>query len=279
MGLPSQLRTGEFPEPDGQRAGREAEVRLRGRRARWTIGSVAHSLQTLNAAVDGRVSRGDYLGALELRRAFVARDADTASALLVEINLAEAEYNLGRWSEAWDRLRGLDPLAAAFPIARAGLSQQRAWIAAHQERADEALHHWHRAELGDLPRQYHAEHYFTGAVAQIAWGDLAAAERCARAGARAAMRASSRRNALAICGRVAAAMQEWAEAERLFRAAALHPYRGQGGDSLLSWGDVLSRLGRLDEAKGAYALAMERDPQSESAQLARMREAGISAAE
>jgi hypothetical protein len=56
---------------------------------------VAHSLQTLNAAVDARVARGDYRGALEFPRLFAARAADTASALLVEINLAEAEYNLG----------------------------------------------------------------------------------------------------------------------------------------------------------------------------------------
>jgi tetratricopeptide (TPR) repeat protein len=233
--------------------------------------SSAYSLEALNAAVDGRIARGDYRGALELPRAYAARDADTASALLLEINLAEAEYNLGRWSEAWDRLRGLDPLAAAFPIARAGLSQQRAWIAAHTGRASEALHHWHRAELGDLPGRYHAEHFFTGAVAQIAAGDLEAAQRCAEAGERAAVRVSSRRNALTICGRVAAARGEWIEAERLFRAAALHPYRAQGGDALLCWGDVLSRLERFDEARSAYALALERDPQSESAQHARAR--------
>jgi tetratricopeptide (TPR) repeat protein len=234
-----------------------------------------HSLQTLNAAVDARIARGDYLGALELPRMFAIRDADTASALLVEINLAEAEYNLGRWSEAWDRLRELDPLAAAFPIARAGLSQQRAWIAAHTGRPDEALHHLRRAELSDLPPHYHAEHFFTGAVAQIAAGDLAAAERCARAGARTALRISSRRNALAIRGRVAAAMHAWIEAERLLCAAALHSYRGQGGDALLLWGDVLSRLGRSYEARRAYALAVERDPQSESAREAQARSPGI----
>ena len=234
-----------------------------------------YSQESLNAAVDGRVARGDYRGALELPRAFAARDADTASALLLEINLAEAEYNLGRWSDAWDRLRRLDPLAAAFPIARAGLSQQRAWIAAHVGRAGEALRHWHRAELADLPRRYHAEHFFTGAVAQIAAGDLESAQRCAQAGTRAALRLSSRRNALAICGRVAVAARDWAEAERLFRAAALHPYRGQGGDALLLWGDALSRLGRSDEARQAYALACERDPQSESAQIARTRSDGL----
>jgi tetratricopeptide (TPR) repeat protein len=236
---------------------------------------VLRTLESLNAAVDGRIARGDYRGALELPLAFVAEDADTMSELLVEINLAEAEYNLGRWSEAWDRLRDLDPLSAAFPIARAGLSQQRAWIAAHTGRAEEALRHLRRAELNDLPRRYHAEHFFTAAVAQIAKGDLDAAQRYAQQGARAAVRPSSRRNALTICGRVAAAMQEWLEAERLFRDATLHPYRGQGGDALLFWGDALLRLGRSADARHAYALAIERDPQSESAQLALVRTRGI----
>ena len=229
------------------------------------------SLESLNAAVDRRIARGDYRGALELPRAFVAQRADTMNALLIEINLAEAEYNLGRWSDAWDRLRGLDPLAAAFPIVRAGLAQQRAWIAAHIGRADEALHHWHRTDLDDLPPRYHAEYFFTGAVTQMAAGDLQGAQRCADSGARVATRPSSRRNALAIRGRVAAARHQWPEAERLFRAAALHPYRGQGGDALLFWGDALSRLGRFEDARRAYALASERDPQSESAQLARLR--------
>jgi tetratricopeptide (TPR) repeat protein len=252
-----------------------ARAGLRTRTPRETIGGVLRTLESLNAAVDGRIARGDYRGALELPLAFVAEDADTMSELLVEINLAEAEYNLGRWCDAWDRLRQLDPLAAAFPMVRAGLSQQRAWIAAHTGRSEDALRHWRRAELDDLPRRYHAEHFFTGAAAQIAAGDLDAAQRCAQAGARAAERPSSRRNALTICGRVAAAMQDWIEAERLFRAAALHAYRGQGGDALLFWGDMLSRLGRSEDARQAYTLATERDPQSESAELARVRIQGI----
>src|SRR5947207_14958277 len=118
----------------------------------------------LNRAVDGLVTAGRYAEALALPDRFVTHGSrDSTSELLVQINLAEAEYNLGRWSAAWERLRGLDPLAAAFPIARAGLAQQRAWIAAHTGRGAEALRHWQRAELGDLPGRYHAEHFFTGA--------------------------------------------------------------------------------------------------------------------
>jgi len=232
----------------------------------------------LNQAVDGLVARGCYLEALALPERFVRRGSrDSASELLVQINLAEAEYNLGRWGAAWERLRGLDPLAAAFPIARAGLEQQRAWIAAHTGKREEALHRWARAEPHDLPRRYHAEHFFTGAVALIGVGRFDAALRCALAGAEAAIRPSSKRNALFIRARVAAAMDDRVEAESLCRAAAADPYRAQGGDGLLLWGDLLTRLGRAAEARHAYRLTLERDRQSQSARLAadRLRETSL----
>jgi len=225
--------------------------------------------RVLNQAVDALIAAGRYAEALALPERFVAHGSrDSMSELLVQINLAEAEYNLGRWDAAWARLRGLDPLAAAFPIARAGLTQQRAWIAAHAGRPDEALHHWQRADLCDLPRSYHAEHFFTGAVALIGMGKHDAARGCALAGDDLAIRRSSKRNALFIRARVAAAMNDWPLAESLCHAAAVYPYRAQGGDGLLFWGEVLTRLERLAEAKQAYALAMERDSQSQSARIA-----------
>jgi tetratricopeptide (TPR) repeat protein len=226
----------------------------------------------LNRAVDGLVTAGRYAEALALPDRFVSQGSrDSASELLVQINLAEAEYNLGRWSAAWERLRGLDPLACAFPIARAGLAQQRAWIAAHTGRPDEAVRHWQRVALRDLPRTYHAEHYFTGAVALIAAGRLDRARECSLIGAGAAIRPSSKRNALFIRARVAAAADDWIRAEALCRTAAAHPWRAQGGDGLLLWGDVLTRLDRTDEARRAYALAIERDAQSQSARFAEER--------
>jgi len=229
----------------------------------------------LNTAVDALIAAGCYEEALGLPFRFVVRGSrDTAHELLVEINLAEAEYNLGHWDDAWDRLRDLDPLAAAFPIARAGLAQQRAWIAAHTGRPEEALHFWRRADIGDLPRHYHAEHFFTGAVACIAAARLDCARRCALDGATAAIRRSSKRNALFIRARVAAAMDEPARAESLCREAAADPYRAQGGDGLLLWGDLLLRLERRGEARQAYTLAVARDGQSASAKIAaeRLRE-------
>jgi len=226
----------------------------------------------LNGMVDGFIAAGRYQEALALPEQFVVRGSrDTASELLVQINLAEAEYNLGLWDDAWERLSDLDPLSAAFPIARAGLAQQRAWIAAHTGKPDEAIHWWRRADLDDLPRNYHAEHFFTGAVACLGMGRHDVARRCAFAGADVAIRPSSKRNALFIRARVAAAEDEPARAESLCREAAAFPYRAQGGDGLLLWGDLLVRLDRLDEAREAYELAVARDPQSVSARLARER--------
>jgi tetratricopeptide (TPR) repeat protein len=222
----------------------------------------------LNSKVDGLIAAGRYREALAVPGEVATNGKDTASELLVQINLAEAEYNLGQWSEAWERLRGLDPLAAMFPIARAGLSQQRAWIAAHFGRAEEALHHWERAELRDLPRHYHAEHFFTGAVVLVAMGDLDAADGCARAGGHAAVRPSSKRNAFVIRARVAEAMGHYERAESLCRDASQNSYKAAGGDGLLFWGDLLMRLNRANEAREAYLLAAKRDPESESARIA-----------
>lgn len=226
----------------------------------------------LNCAVDGLIAAGRYAEALSLPARFsVVGKRDSASELLVQINLAEAEYNLGDWRAAWERLRGLDPLTAAFPIARAGLAQQRSWIAAHQGKPDEALHQWRRAELRDLPAAYHAEHFFTGTMALIGAGEVEAAGRCAEAGAQVATRPSSRRNALFIKAQVALAAGEIFLAESLCRAGAANPYRRQGGDGLLLWGELLERIGWRAQARSAYGLAVERDAQSESARTARER--------
>ncbi|MCA1828225.1 MAG: hypothetical protein ABR567_12755 [Myxococcales bacterium] len=222
----------------------------------------------LNQAVDRLNTQGRYLEALALAGQLEGRERDTCSEMLVQINCSEAEYNLGRWGAAWERLRGLDPIAAMFPIARAGLAQQRAWIAAHTRRPDEALRQLGRADLRDLPRPYHAEHYFTAAVASLAAGRLDDARRHALSAADLAIRTSSRRNALFIRARVAAAQGDWARAESLCRTAASHSYRAQGGDGLVLWGDALMRLGHPDEAWEAWELAIERDPQSENARFA-----------
>jgi len=196
---------------------------------------------------------------------------DEENEVLVQINLAEAEYNLGRWEAAWERLRPLDALAGPYPITRAGLLQQRAWIATHRGRAAEAFALCSRVRGCDLPREYRAERHFTHAVVLLALQRTGEADEAAAAGSAAAVRASSRRNALFIEARVAAVQRDWEGADSLCRAAAAHRYRGQGGDGLLLWGDALAQLRRSGEARAAYALAIERDPESECSRFAAAR--------
>jgi hypothetical protein len=97
-----------------------------------------------------------------------ANSGDASGLTLIQVNLAEAEYNLGRWHAAEERLRPLDLARGAFDIARAGLFQQRAWILAQRGRGDEALDLCARVKPKWLPRTYRAEYHFTRAAALLA---------------------------------------------------------------------------------------------------------------
>ena len=226
----------------------------------------------VNLAVETLISGGKYSEALALPPAFdPVAPFDKLHFVLVQINLAEAEYNLGRWDAAWSRLEPLDGRAEPFAITRAGLALQRAWILAHTNRPDEALAMWEQADMYGLPHPYRAEHYFTHAAILLGLGRLDDAEDVADAGADASVRPSSERNALFMLARVAATKGDLERAEELCRAASGHRFQGHGGDGLLLWGDVLNRLHRATEARQAYALCIARDGQSESARSAEAR--------
>jgi tetratricopeptide (TPR) repeat protein len=197
------------------------------------------------------------------------RNAREALALaLIQINLAEAEYNVGRWDEAEARLRPLDLACWLYPITRTGLRQQRAWIAAHRGRAVGALELCASADPRGLPRKYRAEYHFTRAVALLASGRVDDAEGALDRGAKLAQRISSKRNVLFLRARLAAARDEWDRAERLCSEAVRHRFRGQGGAGILLWAEALRRLGRQGEADAALRLVAERDPESEAAAAA-----------
>jgi len=228
-----------------------------------------------NVAIDILISAGAYHAALagEPPRQ-LPQDAHEALGLtLVQINLAEAEYNLGRWEAAEARLRPLDLAAWPFPICRAGLLQQRAWIAAHRSRAAEALELCAMIKAVWLPPIYRAELQFTHAAALLAAARIDDAEEALAEADRAARRLATRRNALFLRARAAAARGDWPRAERLCREAAEHPFRGQGGSGLLLWAEALNRLGRHDEALVTLELVSERDPESEAAAIAARRRA------
>ncbi|HYO72938.1 MAG TPA: tetratricopeptide repeat protein, partial [Archangium sp.] len=79
------------------------------------------------------------------------------------------------------------------------------------------------------------------------------------------------RNGLLLLGRIALAAGRLEEALRFFEAGATHPYKGQGGDGLLAWGDCLAKLGRQEEARKTWQLVLDRDAQSGAASEAASR--------
>src|ERR1700738_1189549 len=224
----------------------------------------------LNSAIDILISAGEYEAALGAEPPpCMATGADEALGLaLIQINLAEADYNLGRWEAAEARLRPLDLACWPFPIARAGLLLQRAWIGVHRGRVAEAFELCAAMKPRWLPPTYRAEYHFTRAAALLAVGRIDDAEVAVGQGEAVARRLSSKRNALFLRGRIAVARPDWVSTERHCRAAADHAFRGQGGDGLLLWAKALNQLGRSVEAGEALRLAAERDPESEAAQIA-----------
>jgi hypothetical protein len=223
-----------------------------------------------NVAIDILISAGAYQTALsaEPPPSIPIRAHDALGLVLIQINLAEADYNLGRWDAAEARLRPLDLACWRFPIARAGLLQQRAWIAAHRGRAAEALEICALVKPRWLPLIFRAEYHFTRAAALLAAGRTDDAEVALSEGETLARRLSSKRNALFLRARVVAARGDWVNTERLCREAANHAFRGQGGTGLLLWAQALNQLGRPAEADEALRLVSQRDPESDAATAA-----------
>jgi tetratricopeptide (TPR) repeat protein len=227
-----------------------------------------------NLAVDMLISMGRYREALQVASPLLDRlrgHADPRFAgmpVLVDINRAEAEYNLGQWAEAEARLEKSQTRCDGSPICHAGSRLQRAWVLAHRGRAEEALALCDETRLPDLPGVYQAEPHYCRAAALLSLGKLDAAERAIKEGQSVAKRTSSERNGLFLLARVAARRERWSEAEALCREASAHRWRYQGGEGLLLWGDALARLGRAEEARAAWKLVGERDPESESAIMA-----------
>ncbi|WP_375766695.1 tetratricopeptide repeat protein [Archangium gephyra] len=223
------------------------------------------------------INAGLYLEALDIERSWqgpsepellpVERDEWT----MVRFNLVEAVYNLGGWGAASARLSALEEAARTYPFLWNFFPVQRAWILAHTGRGEEALAALENVDRQRVNRVYRSEVHFTRAAALLALGRYEEAEREARRGSRLARRVSSTRNGLFLLGRITMAAGRLEEALRFFEAGATHPYKGQGGDGLLAWGDCLARLGRQEEAREAWGLVLARDAQSGAASEAASR--------
>ena len=125
--------------------------------------------------------------------------------------------------------------------------------------------------LGLVPAEYRAEFHYAGAFVALAEGALPRAEEAVHAGLKVARRASTERNGLFLLAQLAERAGHVEEALRLYASGAAHRFKGQGGDALLAWGDLLAQ-GRDDaQARRAWALAVARDPESPAAVIARQR--------
>lgn len=215
------------------------------------------------------ITAGHCRAALEVGRGV---DASSPWWALLEVNLAEADYNLGNWTAALDRLCDVRRKLPTLDVVEdAGDRCQRAWILAHLGRVDDALSELERANQSALPNAFRAEYHFTYVVIMLAAGKLDEALAGIERGRSLARRVSSVRNGQFLEARVRAARGETELALTLFERAANAGYRAQGGDGLLAWGDLLHLMGRVSDATRAWRLAIERDPESESAELAAQR--------
>ncbi len=248
-------------------AGRAAERAL----ARLAAPDVA----MMTMAVNAYIFAGRYRDALAVEAAWDdatrATLAADASWPILQINLAEAEYNLGHWDRAAARLLAIEADArAGDPLTRAAFAMQSAWIAAHTGRPD-ALAIAATCSAPDLGPDYRSEYHFVHAAAHLAAGQFPEARAHALRGLAVRRRRSSERNSHFLLGRIAAAAGDPATACTHFARGAAHPYRGQGGPELLLYGELLAAAGDTSGARRAFAWAAERDPESPAADVTRAR--------
>jgi len=233
----------------------------------------------VNCAVNALVNAGSYKEALALKarwsRDFLerARRRHPDGYLLVQVNLAEALYNLGRFRCGKRLLERITPECneRGSQLVRTGLIVQKAWLSVLMGDPVGALEQMVAVNERHLPRNYRAEVHFTRAAALRDVGRLQEAKTEALLGLKLSRRASSTRNALFILGSVAAEEGQTERAIELLEQGASHTYRAQGAEGLVLLGDQYRRVGRNPQSKQAYACAIARDPQGYAARWARRR--------
>jgi tetratricopeptide (TPR) repeat protein len=222
-----------------------------------------------NGAVNLFINAGLYQEALDIEKGWKhPLDEEVQQQALVRFNLVEAVYNLGDWSAASMRLSELEDVARSVPFLWNFFPIQKAWILAHSGDGESALVALDAVDWTQIPRPYQSEFHYARAAALLAVHRYEEAHRAALEGLNSAHRAASQRNGLFMRGRIFLAEGRLEEALRCFETGAKHPYKGQGGDALLAWGECLGKLGRHEEARKVLQLVLERDSQSSAARQA-----------
>ena len=232
-----------------------------------------HSVDGLYLEVVARTGTGDehLHGATDrLRERVSAGNIDEQRRWAYANTIANGFITAGHYREARERIEVIEDLEMAV-VPAAGVLLQLAWISAHEGDYPLAKEFAFEVSEDEMPGVYQSEVHFARAVALLGLKELDEAERSVRRGLELAKRRSSERNALFLLGRILERRGDVDMAEQILRVGVEHAYRGQGGDGLLLWGDVLASLRRPDEARAAWTLAVERDAQSESAEIARTR--------
>ena len=231
----------------------------------------------VNTAIDVYINAGCYGKALAAADRWTSsaqdrgRASETVAHAYAQINRAEALHNLGKQSDALALFDEAEPSSQSDPVCKNGLRLLRAWILVHCDRREAAKSELARVEDAALTLHYAAEYHFTRAVVECAVNDFIAAEWDARQGQLLARRASSKRNALHVLARVAFATGDMQRAIALLEQARGHRYQGQAGPCLALLGEAYEAVGKLEEARGAYAEALSLDPESYAAEKARGR--------
>lgn len=127
------------------------------------------------------------------------------------------------------------------------------------------------AKPADLGKDYCAEAFLTRTLILLNLGRLddakAAIDECRRL----TVRASTERNLLLHEARWQVLTGRIEEAITTCHRARDHRWPCQGGSGCLALGDAFRDAGRLELARECWSIAVERDPESHSAKLARER--------
>ena len=231
----------------------------------------------VNSHVNVLINAGLYRQALAVPKRWspsarmAGRRADLPAYLLTQINLAEALYNLGRLGCAAKLLDGVraEPEARRFPLVRAGVTMQLAWLAVLRGKSAEASELLVGYAPSALPKLFRSEYWYTRGAALRERGNLDEARQTIEQGVRMARRASSDRNGIFLLGSVAFRANDLRAAVRHFEQGVAHTYKAQGGDALLMLAEAYARLERPADMKRTYALVIERDPESKAARIAK----------